>query len=205
MKRRDFVRIIAAVPAAATSTFGQQTVVPPQPATATASTQGSAVPPALGGRTVNFTAPPITSAVPDAVAETETHFFTGSQLAALRKLSETLMPPFNGYPGAVEAGTPEFLDFLVGVSPADRQQIYQSGLDRLNADAKKQFGKALAEAALLTARECGPAGRLGRARLRTRQAQPSRIKTQPSADVDATATLSALLLRLQLRAVDGWM
>lgn len=50
------------------------------------------------------------------------------------------MPPYKGYPGAAEAGAPEFLDFLIGISPADRQQMYQSGLDRLDSDARQHFG-----------------------------------------------------------------
>jgi hypothetical protein len=83
---------------------------------------------------------PITPLVPDAVAQTNAHFFTDRQLATLRRLSEILMPPLKGYPGATEAGAPEFLDFLLGVSPAERQQLYQSGLDRLEAEAKRQFG-----------------------------------------------------------------
>jgi len=87
---------------------------------------------------------PMASIVPDAVAHTNTHFFDEEQLATLRRLSEILLPPLNGYPGAKEAGTPEFIDFLIGVSPADRQQMYQSGLDRLNAEAKQHFGVAFA-------------------------------------------------------------
>ena len=50
------------------------------------------------------------------------------------------MPPLKGYPGALEAGTPEFIDFLIGASPRDRQQMYVAGLDRLDAEAKRLFG-----------------------------------------------------------------
>lgn len=78
--------------------------------------------------------------VPDQFAETTAHFFSDSQLAALRKLCDVLMPPYKGHPGAIDGGVPEFLDFLIGVSPPDRQETYRSGLDYLNADAKKRFG-----------------------------------------------------------------
>lgn len=88
---------------------------------------------------------PITPLIPDAVAQTNATFFSQQQLATLRRLSEILLPPLKGYPGAIDAGTPEFLDFLVGVSPSDRQQMYQSGLDRLNAEAKQHFGVPFAE------------------------------------------------------------
>jgi hypothetical protein len=81
----------------------------------------------------------------DAVGEAVARFFTAPQLSALRKLSGILMPPMNGAPGALEAGAPEFLDFLVSHSPAERQQIYRAGLDALNASAKKRYGKAFAD------------------------------------------------------------
>jgi hypothetical protein len=83
---------------------------------------------------------PMTPLVPDAVAHTQTRFFTQQQLATLRQLCEVLMPPVKSAPGAIDAGAPEFLDFLISVSPADRQQMYADGLDRLDAEAKKQFG-----------------------------------------------------------------
>ena len=67
----------------------------------------------------------------------ECAFLHRQQMATLRRLSEILLPPLKGYPGALDAGTPEFLDFLIGVSPADRQQMYQSGLDRLDAEARQ--------------------------------------------------------------------
>ena len=81
---------------------------------------------------------------PGTVAEPVSRFFTPSQFAALRKLSEILMPPMGSNPGALDAGAPEFLDFLVGVSPAGRQQLYRTGLDLLNARATKQFNKSFA-------------------------------------------------------------
>ncbi len=101
-------------------------------------------------QTLQAQAPPARPAGPlaagkrDAVGEPVPHFFTASQLAALHRLCELLMPPMGGNPGAVEAGVPEFLDFHVGQSPTDRQQMYKGGLDLLNARATKQFGKAFA-------------------------------------------------------------
>ena len=72
-------------------------------------------------------------------------FFNAPQFAALRKLCDTLLPPLNSLPGALEAGTPEFLDFLIGKSPAERQHIYTAGLDALNAQATKRFKQAFAQ------------------------------------------------------------
>jgi len=82
---------------------------------------------------------------PDAVADPAARFFTPPQFGALKKLSEALMPPMGGNPGAIECEAPEFLDFLIGVSPADRQQLYRGGLDALNAKAKAKFAKSFAE------------------------------------------------------------
>ncbi len=82
---------------------------------------------------------------PDGVAEPEARFFNAQQFAALRMLSDVLLPPLKGNPGALDCGTPEFLDFLIGASPADRQQLYKNGLDTLNAKAKKQFGTPFAD------------------------------------------------------------
>ena len=82
---------------------------------------------------------------PDAVAEPTARFFTPAQFGALKRLSEALMPAMGGNPGAIECEAPEFLDFLIGVSPAERQQLYRGGLDALNAKAKAKFAKSFAE------------------------------------------------------------
>jgi hypothetical protein len=77
--------------------------------------------------------------VPDAVAQTDAHFFNPQQRLTLRRFCEVLMPPLKGYPGALDAGAPEFLDFLIGVSTRQQQQMYQSGLDHLEAEATRRF------------------------------------------------------------------
>ncbi len=72
-------------------------------------------------------------------------FFTADQYAALRALGKLLQPPMKGHPGAIETGAPEFLDFLIGVSPPDRQKLYRDGLDALNSQSKKQYKKLFAD------------------------------------------------------------
>jgi hypothetical protein len=84
-------------------------------------------------------------APPDSVGETVTRFFTPPQFATLRRLSGILEPPLKGNLGALDCNAPEFLDFLIGVSPADRQQLYRNGWDALNARAKKQFSQSFAD------------------------------------------------------------
>jgi hypothetical protein len=140
MRRRDFVKAMVAVPVTAKTMFGQQTAAPLSAATAVQPPAAETAPTATHeGGYFDYKAHPIPSSVPDGFATTQANFFNEQQMATLRKLCDVLLPPLNGYPGASQAGAPEFLDFLIGASPADRKHMYRAGLDRLNADAKKQF------------------------------------------------------------------
>jgi hypothetical protein len=125
MKRRRFIQTVAAAPAIAI------------PAAAPAAQPAAQRPQAE--------APKFELASLDAVGDTTPRFFSAVQLATLRKLSNILMPAMNGMPGALEAGAPEFLDFLIGASAADRKQLYKNGLDTLQTQAQKKFGKGFAD------------------------------------------------------------
>src|ERR1700721_753420 len=145
MRRREFVKAMLAASVSARTMMGQQAPAsvalscpPPIPPHATP-------PPAPGPlpwmRGLLEAKPlPMTPLVPDAVAHTKTYFFTQQQLATLRQLCEVLMPPLKNAPGALDAGAPEFLDFLISVSPANRQKLYVDGLNRLDTEARQQFG-----------------------------------------------------------------
>src|SRR5215475_12083984 len=88
-------------------------------------------------------APPVLKTVySEAAAAPTPGFFSPEQFAALRRMSDRFLPPINGNPGAMEAGAPEFLDFYIGVSGKERQTLYKTGLDDLNARARSRFGKA---------------------------------------------------------------
>ncbi|HZL57015.1 MAG TPA: gluconate 2-dehydrogenase subunit 3 family protein [Bryobacteraceae bacterium] len=87
-------------------------------------------------------APKIDFAAPDTTATPLPHFFSAPQFAALRRLSDIILPPIAGTPGALAAGAPEFLDFLISESPAPRRVLYRSGLDALNTRAIGQYGIA---------------------------------------------------------------
>jgi Gluconate 2-dehydrogenase subunit 3 len=134
MQRRDFFKALAALSVTVKSMWGEQAPAP-QATDATVS-----APPSAWRLPVRTRIAPFPVEVPDSFAETQAHFLNDEQLAALRRLSDLFMPPLNNYPGAKDTETPEFLDFLIGGSPPDRQQMYQSGLDRLNAEADKRFG-----------------------------------------------------------------
>ncbi|MDQ6706402.1 MAG: gluconate 2-dehydrogenase subunit 3 family protein [Acidobacteriota bacterium] len=127
MKRRDVLKSFAVLPAAA-SVRAQEPVVPPKPT------------PAAIEET-----PKIQASVPDAIAETVTRFFSAEQFAALRRLSDLLMPAMGETPGALQAGAPEFLDFLLSQSPPDRQDLYRGGLDKLNAESGHRYAGSFAD------------------------------------------------------------
>jgi len=124
MKRRRFIQALAAAPAAP-ALIAQQTPPKANPIAAVDT--------------------PLRYVACDEAADPVPHFFAAQQFGALRKVSDILNPAMNGAPGALEAKAPEFLDFLLSQSAADRQQLYRSGLDGLNAQAKKRFNKLFAD------------------------------------------------------------
>jgi hypothetical protein len=121
MKRRNFVRALVAAPVAP-SLVAQQTPGPAAPAAA---------------RPVEES-PKLEVATPDETSDPLPRFFTEAQMSTLRRLCDLLTP------GALSAGVPEFLDFLVGESAAEKQQLYRTGLDALNAGAKRNYAQAFA-------------------------------------------------------------
>lgn len=138
MQRRDFVKAIVAATVSAKAATAQKPVALPPPVP-------KAPAPEPWMRGLLETKPlAMTPLVPDAVAQTNAHFFTETQADTLRHLCELLQPAYKTYPGAIEAGAPDFLDFLIGASPADRQEMYQAGLDRLESEAHHRFQKPFA-------------------------------------------------------------
>ena len=160
MKRRDFVKGLAVTTAAAGTALAQQKkapaqATPPVPSNGTL-TQGeqavapnNAAAPAAQQRQrqmANFKSPNIPVTQPDMVAVTDAHYLTPVRYATLVRLCDLFVPAAQGYPSAVGAGTPQFLDFYLGGSPADKQAAWNAGLDRLNADSMKKSGVAFGKA-----------------------------------------------------------
>ena len=138
MKRRSFVQSLLVAPVGPAALVAQQSAPqqPPGPQPNTPAKQLSRQPQGV---------PKLDVVQADVISETQQRFFSADQFATMQKLGSVLMPPLKGKPGATEAHAPEFLDFLIGASPADRQKLYCGGLDALNAQAKKKFQKSFAE------------------------------------------------------------
>jgi hypothetical protein len=134
MLRRDFVRAVVSVSIAPRLLLSQQTANPAPPLPAP-------VPWTLG---LNPATPLPHTEVVDGVAETERRFFAVGQMIALVRLSDVLMPTIGNKPGALQAGTPLFLDFLIGESAESRQKVYTSGLNWLDSESEKRYGKPFA-------------------------------------------------------------
>ena len=141
MKRRNFVRGLLATPVAPAGLLGAQTA---PPHTQTTPRQQSAPQPNTPARQVPRqppAAPHLQLSAVDLSSQPAPHYFTAAQSATLRKLGELLVPPLKNNPGAIEAQAPEFLDFLISASPADRQKLYLVGLDSLDEQSQGKFQK----------------------------------------------------------------
>jgi hypothetical protein len=137
MRRRDFVQALVSffvagkVASAQQQRFNDPTLPPPAP-----------VPWTLG---LNARTPIPATGLADDLATAELRFFTPLQMQTLSRLSDVLLPPLNGKPGAVQAQTPMFLDFLIGGSSETRQKTYTGGLDWLEEQAQSRYKKAFAQ------------------------------------------------------------
>jgi hypothetical protein len=83
--------------------------------------------------------------VAEGIADAKLSFFTAPQMESMNRLCDLVMPPMGGKPGALDAGTPQFLDMLVGQSPESRREIYAGGLDWIEAEAQKKYKQAFSK------------------------------------------------------------
>jgi hypothetical protein len=135
MLRRDFVRAVVSVSFAPRLLLSQQTANPAPPPPAP-------VPWTLG---LNPKTPLPHTEVSEGIAETEQRFFTPVQMAVLARLCDVLLPPIGNKPGALQAETHLFLDFLIGSSPAARKKVYTGGLNWLDSESQKRYKKSFAK------------------------------------------------------------
>lgn len=136
MERREFLRAIAVL------AITPRWLIAQQPTDAAAPALPAPVPWTLG---LNPRTPVPQTAGADAMGETIPSFFSAAQMATLRRLADVMLPKTDKHPGALDASTPEFLDFLIGHSPAVRGGLYTNGLDWLDTQAKLSCKKPFAE------------------------------------------------------------
>jgi hypothetical protein len=101
-------------------------------------------PAAIAWQTPNSSLP---SSAADAVSMGLPKFFSAADLEIFAELGQTLIPPYDGRPGAKEAEAPEFLDFLLAQSPSDIQLLYRQGLAIYKLRRKAGVESALKELA----------------------------------------------------------
>lgn len=144
MRRREFMKAALAASVSARNLLSQTApaqVAPAAPPPTTPNAAPLAPGPVPWMRGLMETKPlSLPELVPDLVAQPATRFFNDRQMATLRQLCEVLLPPLGGYPGALDAGAADFLDFLISVSPPDQQRMYVGGLDWLDKEARGKFG-----------------------------------------------------------------
>ncbi len=108
--------------------------------------------------------PPAAKAAPSETPDTPTvnadsfaagipHTLDPQQLSALKRLGEFIAPAFPDTPGASDAHAAEFLDFLIGDSQTALLELYRTGLNALNEQARGLHHKPFSE---FTASEAAP-------------------------------------------------
>lgn len=135
MERRNFVASVVSIILSPRLLLSQQAPAPALPPPAP-------VPWTLG---LNPKTPQPHTETAEGIAQTDQLFFTAIQIATLSRLCDILVPAIGDRPGALQSGTPLFLDFLLSKSPAARQKVYTTGLIWLDTESQKRHGKAFAE------------------------------------------------------------
>ncbi len=108
--------------------FPQQRTPPPAPAPAEQAEEATALP----------------LAMPDEAGDPAAQFLSAAEMATFRRVADLILPRTRT-PGALDAGAPEFLDFLVARSGPEKQKVYRDGLARLDAESRRRFGGAFAD------------------------------------------------------------
>jgi hypothetical protein len=141
MKRRAILRSLMSIPAAVAipaEVFSQE-----KEKAAVREKGVPAGPPVIAPGPSEMPVTPVSRA--DAAADMMVRTFNAEQFSALSKFSELVAPSQEDVPGAREGDVPAFLDFLIGDSPQDTIHLYKQGLDHLNAEARRRYGKPFGE------------------------------------------------------------
>src|SRR5712692_2696098 len=131
MKRRDALKSMAALTAAVSTPEALFPQRPDAPAPA---------------ETVSEEAPALALNLSEEVGVPAPGFFSSEEMAVFRRLADVLVPRTRT-PGALDAGAPEFLDFYVGYSAPERQNLYRNGLAKHASEAQRRFQRPFPELA----------------------------------------------------------
>jgi hypothetical protein len=134
MERREFLRAMAVLAVTPKWLLAQQNnAAPALPAP---------VPWTLG---LNARTPLPHTMAADSLSDTVPSFFSAANMETLSRLADVMLPRTSSHPGALDAKTPQFLDFLIGHSPAVRGSLYTTGLNWLEAEARLKYKKPFAQ------------------------------------------------------------
>lgn len=73
-------------------------------------------------------------------------FFTAHEYATVRVLAELVIPRDGRSGGALDAGVPEFMDFILNENPG-MQTAFRGGLAWLDTESRERFGQEFADLA----------------------------------------------------------
>src|SRR5258708_14130007 len=80
-----------------------------------------------------------------AKGEYASKYFTAHEYQTLRRLADLIVPADQNSKGALDAGAPEFIDYLSGQNK-DMADIYTGGMAWLDTEMKRRYGAAFVDA-----------------------------------------------------------
>ncbi|MEE8257296.1 MAG: gluconate 2-dehydrogenase subunit 3 family protein [Acidobacteriota bacterium] len=83
---------------------------------------------------------------PGAAAAFQPKFFTPAENELVTIISDLIIPTDEKSPGAKEARVNEFIDLMISEAEGDERALWRDGLQAVNRESAKQFGKNFVEA-----------------------------------------------------------
>ncbi len=124
------------------------------------------------------------STIAPAPTDGKLRFFTPAQDALLDRLTEMIIPADDHSPGAHEAKVSRFIDNIVGHSAKDIREHWTAGLELVDAETRRRFGKVFLQ--------CAPVQ------------QDQILAAMAAAEPKPTMPLEHFFARLKLMTVDGY-
>ncbi|NOT61591.1 MAG: gluconate 2-dehydrogenase subunit 3 family protein [Acidobacteria bacterium] len=81
-----------------------------------------------------------------AKAAAQPKFFNAEQMALIGVISEHIIPTDANSPGALAAEVPQFIDLMIGESPAETKKNWTDGLSAVNQMSQSKFNAAYVKA-----------------------------------------------------------